>query len=394
MPDRHRATRRTARAPMFRSFWMTGFDGTDHVSGPGAAREADATRYRQRIDADYRAARDAGIACVRESVGWRSAARDGAFDFETVGVRADCARRAGLQVVWTLCHAGWPDDIDVCTTAFVERFRRYARAVARTLAAGGSEEPPVYAPVNEISFLSWALAETGLVCPQRNDLRNRSYELKQQLVRAAIAACDAILEVDPRARFLHSEAAMPRGPDGVRDARARDIQFEAWDMLAGRLEPQLGGHPRYLDVAGVHCHHTHQWRPRTADLVAPSSRAGSRIALHRLLADVHARYDCPLVVSETNRVTATRGEWLRELGDEIGMALEHGVPVLGACLCRAVERPAWEDPRCWRGRRLWDALLAPGDTAPRVPNSAYEQTLRDLKARIDPLLARSSHRYT
>jgi hypothetical protein len=74
------------------------------------------------------------------------------------------------------------------------------------------------------------------------------------------------------------------------------------------------------------------------------------------------------------------------------VALEHGVPVLGACLCRAVERPAWEDPRYWRGRRLWDVLLHPGDDAPRVPDSAYEQALRDLRARIDPLLAQSPHR--
>jgi UDP-galactopyranose mutase len=393
MADRHRTTRRLSRAPTIRSFWMVGFDGTDHLGG---ARELhgvlDASRYRARVESDYRAARDAGIACVRESIGWRRIARTAAFDFETVAIRAECARGAGLQVVWTLCDGGWPDDVDVCASAFVEQFRRYASAVARQLARCGDDEPPVYAPVNEISFLSWALAETALICPQRSDLRNRGYELKQQLVRAAIATCDAILEVDPRARFLHVEPAMHPAPGGGRDASVRDVQFQAWDMLVGRLEPQLGGHPRYLDVAGIHCHHTARWRRGKADGVSASSRSGSRLALHRLLGDVHARYDCPLVVCETNRVTATRGEWLRELGDQIGVALEHGVPVLGACLCRAVERPAWEDPRYWRGRRLWDVLLHPGDDAPRVPDSAYEQALRDLRARIDPLLAQSPHR--
>lgn len=388
----YRQTISSSDAPI-RSFWMAGFDSVDHLGGMlDAHGPLDVTRYRQRVEADYRAVRDAGIECVRESIGWRRAARAGGFDFETVMVRAECARRAGLQVVWTLCHAGWPDDIDVCSPAFVDSFRRYATAIARALVRGRGDEGPIYSPINEISFLSWALAETGLVCPQRSDLRHRGYELKQQLVRATLAACDAILEVEPRARFFHSEAA--HSGAGTGDTLRPDVAFEALDMLAGRLEPQLGGHPRYVDVVGVHCHHANQWRPVTADTVAASARPGVPAGLHRLLAELHARYRRPLVVSETNRITAGRVQWLRGLGDEIGAALESDVPVIGACLCRVVERPAWEDPRYWRGRRMWDVLLHPGDGALRVPNSAYEQALRDVKARIDPLLAESHHRYS
>ena len=100
---------------------------------------------------------------------------------------------------------------------------------------------------------------------------------------------------------------------------------------------------------------------------------------------VHARYGCPVAVAETNRATAGRMQWLHEFGEAIADAIEQGDPAIGAPLCRIVERPAWEDPRYWRARRLWDALLAPNE-APHTADSAYEQALRDLRARIDPLL--------
>jgi len=380
---------------MFRSFWMAGFDGTDHLDGLRTAQAGhDGTAYRRRVEADYAAVRAAGVQCIRESVGWRSSARGDAFDFESVILRAQCARDAGLQIVWTFCHAGWPDDIDIATAGFVERFHHFAGAAARALAPYADAQAPVYTPVNEISFLSWALAETSLFGPQRIDLRNRGYEVKQQLVRAALAGCDAILEVDSRARFLHRDAAMICGPAAAADARRSDVQFEAWDMLAGRLEPQLGGHRRYVDAVGVHCHHTGAWRSASPASALPRSPVLRSTSLPRLLEDVHARYGCPVAVSETNRTGTGRAEWLREFGDEIGEALERGVPVIGACLCRIVERPAWEDPRLWRGRRLWDVLLHAGDDLPRAPNSAYEQALRDVKARIDPLLAQPHDRYT
>jgi len=85
------------------------------------------------------------------------------------------------------------------------------------------------------------------------------------------------------------------------------------------------------------------------------------------------------------RVRFRNCEWLHAFGEAIGDAIERGAPVIGGSLCRIVERPAWEDPRHWRARRVWDALLAQ-DEEPRAANSAYGQARRDLRARIDPLL--------
>ena len=91
------------------------------------------------------------------------------------------------------------------------------------------------------------------------------HEIKQQLVRAAIAGMEAIWEVDPRARMIQVDPLIHVIPpkDHPELARAaadqRTRQFEAWDMLAGGLDPSLGGHPRYLDVIGVNFYHANQW---------------------------------------------------------------------------------------------------------------------------------------
>jgi hypothetical protein len=391
--ERAQAAGRRHAPPLFRSFWLAGFDAADHLPGMRSAADGFAIDYyRARVGADYDMAAEAGIRCVRESIGWRRIARRGGFDFETVVLRAESARRAGLQVVWTLCHDGWPDDVDVCSDEFVDRFRELASAAARVLAPSAGPEPPIYTPINEISFLAWALTETGLVAPPRSELRHGSYALKRKLACAAFAACDAIRAIDPRARFLHVE---PETSVAAGDARARRaLLFRALDMLTGRLEPEHGGNAGYVDVVGIHCHRgAHPWRG-TPDAASRGIRETPPIAVHRLLADVHARYGCPIVVAESSPGPAGRVGWLREIGEEIGKALERGVPIVATCLSRVVERPAWEDPRAWRGRRLWDVLLHASHHAPRVRDSAYEQALRDVRSRIDPLVATSDPRYS
>src|SRR5690606_19725128 len=56
-----------------------------------------------------------------------------------------------------------------------------------------------------ISFLSFAIAETGLIYPHTGELRESGYAVKQQLVRAALRGCDEIWKIDPGARVLHTD---------------------------------------------------------------------------------------------------------------------------------------------------------------------------------------------
>ncbi|KEZ75547.1 beta-glucosidase, partial [Pseudomonas syringae pv. syringae FF5] len=68
----------------------------------------------------------------------------------------------------------------------------------------------------------------------------RGMELKHQLVRASIAAIDAVRTVEPNARFIQAEPlihvvpATRSGADAAAAERYRLAQFEAWDLLSGR----------------------------------------------------------------------------------------------------------------------------------------------------------------
>jgi UDP-galactopyranose mutase len=384
-----------ARKPELRSFWIAGYDGADHLPGSGMAFDLiDATGHARRIDEDYRAARDVGIACVRETIGWRRARRPYGYDFEGLLLRAHSARRHGIQVLWTLSNSDWPDDVDVLAPDFVDRFRDFAAAAAHAVREAGDDYAPIYTPFDEISFLSWGLSETALFSPHRRDMRNRGHEVKQQLVRAVLAACDAIVEIDARARFLHTDAmvraAAAPNPDGPAAASVERLQFEAWDMLSGRLEPNLGGHPRYLDIVGVNCYASRQTESSTLRPL-PGQRGGRRrVPLHHLLSDVYIRYRRPIVVGEKSPMGVSRAQWLREIGDEIREALQQGVPLLGACLHPAADRADWKNPRRWRSRGLWDVVLHP--QADPGPYAAYAQMLRVVEARVNPATTPSTHR--
>ena len=103
---------------------------------------------------------------------------------------------------------------------------------------------PFWCPVNEISFLAWAGGDAAYLNPFA---RGRGFELKVQLARAAIAAMHELRAADPRARFVHCEPliAIHHDPATGRPRREaegwHDAQYQAFELLSGRLWPQIGG---------------------------------------------------------------------------------------------------------------------------------------------------------
>ncbi len=73
---------------------------------------------------------------------------------------------------------------------------------------------------------------------------------------------ETIWAMNPLARFVHVDpiihvAAHPDRPEDRPLAEAyRLSQFQAWDMLGGRLWPELGGQEKYLDIIGVNYYST------------------------------------------------------------------------------------------------------------------------------------------
>ncbi len=341
----------------FRSFFLGGFECSTHRRGDG--RRLDliaATGHDRHAEADYRRLKALGLATLRDGLRWHLIERaPGLYDWSSLRSMAAAARRAEVQVIWDLCHYGWPDRIDIWSVGFVERFAGFAAAAARVLHEEG-ETAPLFCPVNEISFWAWAGGEGGGIAPFA---KGRGAKLKRQLARAAIAAIRAVRAEVPAARFITAEPLIhvaPASPD-VAAQQAADAyhlsQFEACDMICGRLAPELGGREDLLDLVGVNFYPSNQWVLGGGTL--PLGHHAYR-PLAELLGQTHRRYRRPLLISETGAEGSARAAWLHYVCDEVRVAMDAGLPIAGLCLYPVLDYPGWDNDRiCATG------LLSPPD---------------------------------
>lgn len=365
-------SRRQTDSSIFQSFWIGGFECSTHrlprrkALGCFAGQRLDlisSTRHDQFAREDYSQLQQAGIRTVRDGVRWHLIETSPfRYDFSSLLPMLRAARETQTQVLWDLLHYGWPDGLSIWSSEFVDRFARFARATAQVIfeETGG---PLFITPVNEISFVSWGGGDAGFLNPFA---KGRGPELKEQLVRAVIASIEAVREVDPGARITHAEpiihiACDPDYPEEAPAAEAyRLAQFQAWDMIAGRLNPELGGRPEYLDVIGVNYYSNNQWIHQDPNL--PPSRRRTNVLLlpshplHRpvreMLREVYERYRRPVFIAETGIEGDARPSWLRYIGQEARAAAAAGVELEGLCLYPIIDYPGWGDDRhCHTG--LW-----------------------------------------
>jgi len=332
---------------------MGGFECSTHVRRDGRRLDLIASTRHDRFAAeDYARLARAGILAARDGVRWHLVDRGTRrYDWAPVRPLVAGARRAGVEVVWDLLHFGWPDGVDPFTDEFVERFAAYAHAFAVFWTREG-EGRLFVTPVNEISFLSFAGGEKGFFNPFAT---RRGDELKEQLVRAAIAACREIRAVVRSSRFVHSDPiiniiANPTRPeDRMQAERYRLSQYAAWDMIAGRLRPELGGRPEYLDVVGADYYVHNQWIHR-GKMLPPSHP--QHLPLRYMLRELYNRYRRPVIIAETGIEADARADWLRYISREALGARALGAQLEAVCLYPIVDHPGWEDDRhCPNG--LW-----------------------------------------
>jgi hypothetical protein len=173
-------------------------------------------------------------------------------------------------------------------------------------------------------------------------------------VRASIESIEAIWSVNPQTRIIHIDPAVnviakPTMPENAGAAeRYRLAQYEGWDMLCGRLTPELGGNEKYLELIGINYYAHNQWFypdrtmiPRTHPLYRP---------LREILVEVYERYRRPFFIAETGIEDDDRADWLRYVCTETRAALKQDVPIEGICLYPIVNHPGWVDDRhCHNG---------------------------------------------
>jgi beta-glucosidase/6-phospho-beta-glucosidase/beta-galactosidase len=346
---------------LFKSFFMGGFECSTHHTRSGRRLDLVAsTGHDQFVASDYKRLQEQGILTVREGIRWHLIEpTPGDYDFSTVLPIVRAANQMGVQVIWDLFHYGWPDDIDIFSPEFVRRFERLARAFMQMLTYE-TDSVPFITPVNEISFVSWAGGDKAIINPFAE---GRGDELKVQLVRAAIAATEAVLDVNSQARICQIDPVIniiadpTKLSDRIIAENYRLSQYQAWDMIAGRQHPELGGQEKYLDIIGVNYYDRNQWihneEPMEIDdpLYTP---------FRYMLQEVYERYQRPIFIAETGTEDEFRPTWFNYVCGEVMAAIQMGIPIEGVCLYPIVNHPGWEDDRhCHNG--LWDYPNAVGN---------------------------------
>lgn len=312
------------------------------------------TGHSIRSASDYRLLAEAGVKTVRDGLRWHliEAQANGVYDWSSFAPMLDAALETRTQVIWDLCHWGIPDGLDVFSEEFVERFRSFAEAASRFILdrTGGLQAPvPLYCPINEISFWSWVGGDVKAFAPHQE---GRGPELKRQLARASIAAIRAIRSVDPRARFVQAEPIIDitpdwedaeLNPDLIAQTRGHTAsQFEAWDLISGRREHDLGGSEELLDLIGVNYYWNNQWvhEGDRKPLGHPDHKP-----LHIMLLELWQRYQRPILVTETGAESDASIGWLGYISSEVRQARRKGVEILGICIYPVTDYPGWDDDR-------------------------------------------------
>ncbi len=371
-----------ARHPgIFPTFFLSGFECSTFLWKDGRRRNLIAeTAHDRHADEDYQILRHLGIAVAREGIPWPMVERPAGYDFSCIDPMIRAMNRAQVLPVWDLCHYGYPDHLDPFRDDFTEAFARYCRAAAEYVVPR-LRGPHFFTPINEITFYSYCGGEWGWAAPY-GCCREQRFALRRSLCRAAIAGVKAIREVDPDARMLHVDPLVqvvaPRDRRDLEAAAWHETHvdtFLAWDMLAGREAPELGGSPEVLDIVGANNYSfgqmeyresgPHQALPPDDDRIQP---------LCDLLLRTWERYRRPVVIAETSGLGPGREDWLRDVMEESLAAVARGMDLQGICLFPAVDMPDWHTGE-WLHNGLCD-LVPDGDDLRRVPAEAYVAELR------------------
>lgn len=370
-------------AQLFASFFMGGFECSTHRLRSGRRLdEIAATQHDRFVVEDYLRLQSQGMRTARDGIRWHLIEKsEGRYDFSSDLPMIQAAQQTRTQVIWDLCHYGWPDWLDIFKPQFVESFRCLAKEFARVW---NSETDQVLyvSPINEISFFSWASGQVAVLNPFA---RRRGDHLKEQLVRASIAAAEELWAVDSRTRLTQIDPLINVVPASAKNSRQvkaaeayRLAQYEAWDMLGGRSKPHLGGAEKYLDIIGGNYYVHNQWVSEGSFITEDDPRYRP---FREILSELYHRYNRPIFVAETGIEDQLRPAWFRYVCEEVMAAIQSGVPVEGICLYPVVNHPGWDDDRhCHNG--LWDYANPNGEREIYQPLAEELQRQRSLFAAV------------
>lgn len=371
----------TKKPGIFPTFFISGFECSTFLWKDKKRRNLiQETQHDRFAFKDYEALRSLGIAVAREGIPWPLVDKNGSYDFSCIDPMIEAMNKNQILPIWDLCHYGYPDDLDVFSEDFVERFRKYCKAVAQYVIPK-LHGPYFFTPINEITFFSFCGGEWGWVAPYTTTKEDR-FRMRLNLCKATIAGVKAIRKVEKDARMIHIDPLVqvvaPLDRPDQQEAAYNETYvdtFLAWDILYGKEYPELGGAPDILDIVGANNysfgqmeyreHGPHQALPADDDRIKP---------LCDLLKLVWERYKRPMIIGETSGMNEGRAAWLKDVMEESLAAVEDGMDLHGICLFPCADMPDWHTGQ-WLHNGLYD-LQQNGEELRRVPCDPYIAELR------------------
>jgi beta-glucosidase/6-phospho-beta-glucosidase/beta-galactosidase len=242
------------------------------------------------------------------------------------------------------------------------------------------------------------MSECGMWAPF---LKGDGIMFKRQLVRAAVAAMDAIWSIDRDVRFIHADPYMYRLPTRLYDERDveycrhfnENVRWQSWDMISGRIEPELGGRPEFLDIIGVNYYMHNQQFALDDSVHEPYFETvpldhPDRLSLTEVLNEVHDRYERPIIITETGSYEGHRPTWWEVTLRGLRQAMDERLPVYGVCSYPTLDvtpDAGFIAPRSG----LWDFDPADVDCR-RIPHEASLNVIRQFAESLHENKARAA----
>lgn len=374
---------------------MAGFECSDQLNNRGHRVDLlNMTGHPDYLAQDYDLALKSGMKTVREGIQWSIAEKEaGKYDFSYLLKAQTIAKEKGMQIIWDICHFGYPSDLTPLHPLFASRFASFCRAFTLFFKEHFPGERLIVIPINEVSFISWLGGDVRGTSPY---CFNLGFDCKYHLMKAFIAGTKEIKDVMPEALIMTSEpliSIVAEDPVNAGPALGNhEAQFQSMDILTGRICPELGGSPDYPDIMGLNYYFMNQWTLEHHVALDWKEEIPGWRPLSDLLKEVHERYGLPMVITETSHPTEDRALWIKKASREIARAIELPLPLLGTCIYPFIDRPDWDDTDHWHHSGVYD--IHDLDTLERVPCHEYIAAIKESAAQIDSALVKSGMLFT
>lgn len=392
--------------------WLTGIEDTfitaPHPKTGRTLDEYELTDHYVRWQSDLGLMAELGVGAARYGIPWHLVnPGPGQWDFSWAERPIERLLELGIEPVVDLVHYGVPSWIpDAFLNPDYElRVEEYAARVA----ARFGDRVRAYTPLNEPRITAWYAGKLGFWPPFRRGWSG-FVQVSTALARGIVRTTRAIESQVKDATIVHVDAGdvyVPSSEEHREEAELRQlVGFLTLDLVSGRVNEahplfrfltshgapveelaRFSEQPLTLDVIGINAYplFSRKVLKRVSGRVRMTMPYASGDVLERLAELYHARYERPIIISETasEGTVARRRAWLEESVAAIARARARGIPVTGYTWWPLFALVAWAYRR---GERpiahylkqmgLWDLRADPLGSLERVRTPLVDEFRR------------------